>query len=138
VFIASGAEPNILPRLLAGTGTGTFFVPSGLPLHARKRWLAYFQRPAATIFVNACAVPVLREQGRSLLAVGVTHATGGFAAGDVVNIAGPDGQFIARGQAAFASADIPAIAGKKGDAVAGLFPGRKRLEVVHRDNLVLL
>jgi glutamate 5-kinase len=27
VFIASGAEPDILPRLFAGTGPGTFFAP---------------------------------------------------------------------------------------------------------------
>ncbi len=138
VFIASGAEPAILSRLLAGHGPGTFFVPSGLPLEARKRWLAYFQRPAATIFVNPCAVPVLREQGRSLLAIGVTHATGDFSAGDVVNIAGPEGTLIARGQAAFGSADLSAIAGKKGEAIAALFPGRKHLEVVHRNDLVLL
>src|SRR5688572_21140730 len=72
VFIANGAEPEILAKLLAGRGPGTFFVPSGIPLEARKRWLAYFQRPAGTILINACAVPVLREQGRSLLAVGVT------------------------------------------------------------------
>ena len=74
VFIASGAEPDIITRLIAGNGPGTFFVPSGLPLESRKRWLAYFQRPSGTIHVNACAVPVLREQGRSLLAVGVTGA----------------------------------------------------------------
>jgi glutamate 5-kinase len=29
VFIASGAEPDIVPRLFAGTGPGTFFVPHG-------------------------------------------------------------------------------------------------------------
>lgn len=29
VFIAAGAEPDILPRLLAGDGPGTFFVPNG-------------------------------------------------------------------------------------------------------------
>src|ERR1019366_785369 len=84
VFIASGAEPEILARLFSGRGPGTFFVPNGLPLEARKRWLAYFQRPAGTIAVNACAVPVLREEGRSLLAVGVTGADGDFAAGDIV------------------------------------------------------
>src|SRR5690606_24019353 len=37
VFIASGAEPDIIARLLGGTGPGTFFVPSGLPLDAKKR-----------------------------------------------------------------------------------------------------
>jgi glutamate 5-kinase len=30
------------------------------------------------------------------------------------------------------------IAGKKGDELHALFPGRKHLEVVHRDDLVLL
>jgi glutamate 5-kinase len=138
VFIASGAEPDIITHLLAGTGPGTFFVPSGLPLEARKRWLAYFQRPSGTIRINACAVPVLREEGRSLLAVGVTGATGEFEAGDVVDIAGPDGAVIARGKAAFGSGDIPALAGKKGDQVRALHPSRKKIEVVHRNDLALL
>ncbi len=138
VFIASGSEPNILDRLFAGRGPGTFFVPSGLPMESKKRWLAYFQRPAGTISVNACAVPVLREQGRSLLAVGVTGARGEFAAGDIVNIAGPDGLVFARGKSTFGSEEIPAIAEQQGDAVAALYPSRKRLEVVHRNDLVLL
>ncbi|HVU24590.1 MAG TPA: glutamate 5-kinase [Opitutus sp.] len=140
VFIASGAEPEILARLLAGRGPGTFFVPNGLPLEARKRWLAYFQRPAGTIFVNTCAVPVLREQGRSLLAVGVTRIAGEFAAGEVVNIAlDADGAApFARGKTAFASEEIPPLAGRHSDEVRALHPGRKRLEIVHRNDLVLL
>jgi glutamate 5-kinase len=138
VFIASGSEPDIVQRLLAGTGPGTFFVPSGLPMEARKRWLAYYQRPAGTIFVNECAVPVLREQGRSLLAIGVTGIKGEFAAGDIVNIAGPDKTTFARGKVAFGSDEIAAIAGQHGDAVAARYPSRKRLEVVHRNDLVLL
>jgi glutamate 5-kinase len=138
VFIASGAESAIIGRLLSGHGPGTFFVPSGLPMEARKQWLAYFQRPAGTVFVNACAVPVLREQGRSLLAVGVTGAAGDFSAGDVVNIAGPDQAIFARGKAAFGREEIPALAGKHGAELAALYPSRKRLEVVHRNDLVLL
>ncbi|MBL9199777.1 MAG: glutamate 5-kinase [Opitutaceae bacterium] len=138
VFIASGSEPRILEKLFAGRGPGTFFVPSGLPMESKKRWLAYFQRPAGTITVNARAVPVLREQGRSLLAVGVTGAQGEFGAGDIVNIAGPDGAVFARGKTAYASEEIPAIAEQQGPAVAALYPNRKRLEVVHRNDLVLL
>jgi glutamate 5-kinase len=138
VFIASGREPGILAKLFSGRGPGTFFVPSGLPLDARKRWLAYFQRPAGTIFVNTCAVPVLRDQGRSLLAVGVTGARGDFAAGEIVNIAGPDATVFARGKSAFSSDEISALAGRHGNEMAALFPHRKRLEVVHRNDLVLL
>jgi glutamate 5-kinase len=83
-------------------------------------------------------VPVLREQGRSLLAVGVTGAKGEFAAGDIVNIAGPDQSTFARGKVAFGSEEIAALAGKHGGEVADMFPNRKRLEVVHRNDLVLL
>ncbi len=138
VFIASGAEPDILARLLSGGGPGTFFVPSGLPLESKKRWIAYFQRPRGTIVINACAVPVLLEQGRSLLAIGVTGARGAFAAGDVVDIAGPDGKVLARGVTAFADSEIATIAGKSSDDLRPLYPQRKRLEVVHRNDLVLL
>jgi glutamate 5-kinase len=138
VFIASGAEPDIIPRLLSGNGPGTFFVPSGLPLEARKRWLAYFQRPSGAITVNAFAVSALKEQGRSLLAVGVTGSRGDFAAGDIVDIAGPDGSVFARGKSAFGSGEIPALAGLKGDQVSALHPGRRRIEIVHRNDLALL
>ena len=84
------------------------------------------------------AIPVLREQGRSLLAVGVTGASGEFAAGDIVNIAGPDGAVFARGKAGYGSDEIPAIAGLHGTDLMTRFPARKRLEVVHRNDLVLL
>jgi glutamate 5-kinase len=139
VFIASGSEPEILAKLFSGRGPGTFFVPSGLPMDEKKRWLAYFQRPAGTIFVNECAVPVLREQGRSLLAVGVTGARGEFASGEIVNIADPEKNVFARGKINYGSEEIPLIAGKHGDEMTALFPKRgKRLEVVHRNDLVLL
>lgn len=138
VFIASGAEPDIIPRLLRGEGPGTFFAPSGLPMEAKKRWLAFFQRPSGTIYVNANAVPILREQGRSLLAVGVTHAFGEFSAGDIVNVAGPDGTIIARGKTAYSHDEIPSIAGLKSDAVAARLPHRKSRELIHRNDLALL
>ena len=138
VFIASGAEPDIIARLLGGTGPGTFFVPSGIPLDAKKRWLAYFQRPQGGIRINACAVPVLRDKGGSLLAIGVTGVNGHFSEGDIVNILDPEGKILARGVAAFDSHEVKDIAGKASDELKPLYPGRKRLEVVHRDNLVLL
>jgi glutamate 5-kinase len=138
VYIASGAEDKVLQRIFAGTGPGTFFVPSGLPMESKKLWLAYFQRPTGSICVNTCAVPVLRDEGRILLAIGVTGAKGEFTNGDVVNITGPDGVVFARGKVSFASDEIPAIAGKASEQLRPLFPSRKHLEVVHRNDLVLL
>lgn len=138
VFIASGAEENIVPRLLAGHAPGTFFVPSGLKMEARKRWLAHFQRPKGTLTVDANAARALCKEGRSLLAVGVTGYEGRFAAGEVVNIAGPDGVVVARGKCAFASEEIASIAGQRSETVAELYPGHKRHEVVHRNDLVVV
>lgn len=138
VFIASGAEPDVIARLLTGEGPGTFFAPSGLPLEAKKRWIAYFHRPTGTIFVNESAVPVLREKGSSLLAVGVTHTEGEFHQDDVVNISAPNGTIIARGKAAFTQAQINSLAGKKSVEMRTLFPLRKHLEIIHRNDLALL
>ena len=138
VFIASGAEENVLTRIFSGHNSGTFFVPSGLPLEARKRWLAYFQRPEGRIAINERAVPALLTQGRSLLAVGVTGSRGPFSPGDIVDIAGPDGLVVARGKVQFGNEDIPRIAGLNTEALKSLYPQRHRLEVVHRNDLVLL
>jgi glutamate 5-kinase len=138
VSIASGAEPRILARLFAGDNPGTTFVPSGVPLESRKRWIAHYQRPTGSILVNANAVPFLRDQGRSLLAIGVTGARGRFEAGEIVNIVAPDDTVIARGETTFAAADITRIAGLSSEKLKPLYPARKHLEVVHRDDLVLL
>jgi glutamate 5-kinase len=138
VFIASGAEPAILTKIFSGHSPGTFFVPSGLPMESKKRWLAYFQRPEGTIQVNERAVPVLREQGRSLLAIGVTGVRGAFDAGDIVDIVDPEGRVFARGMAAFGDSEVKSAAGKSSEQLKPLFPGRKRLEVVHRNDLVVL
>ena len=56
----------------------------------------------------------------------------------MVDIAGPDGAVIARGKTAFASGEIAGLAGKKGDQVRALHPSRKKIEVVHRNDLALL
>lgn len=138
VFIANGAEENVIPRIFSGQNPGTFFVPSGLPLVARKRWLAYFQRPAGSVTINTQAVPALRNEGASLLAVGVIAGNGEFATGDIINICDPQGDVIARGKSTFRAQDIPRIAGLNTGALKKLFPQRRRLEVVHRNDLVLL
>ena len=138
VIIASGAEASILPKLLAGDGVGTFFVPEKIPLDARRRWLAWFQHPAGSARVDAGTERALREKGSSLLAKGVTAIEGDFASGDVIAIVSPEGKAIARGIAQFSAAESRSIAGQASAEIAKKFPGRKRLELVHRDSLVVL
>jgi glutamate 5-kinase len=118
-------------KLATRAGCGVF-------IEARKRWLAYFQRPTGTITVNGPAVPVLRDEGRSLLAVGVTGVSGHFKSGDIVNVAGPDGVVFARGKTPYGSDEVAALAGLRSEDVRQRHPSRQRHEVVHRNDLVLL
>jgi glutamate 5-kinase len=67
----------------------------------------------------------LCENGKSLLPPGISRCEGQFEAGEVVRICDLEGTEFARGIAAFSSARINAR-------------DLKRVEVVHRDNLVIL
>ena len=125
LVIASGKKKHALARIISGEDEGTLFVPQTGRLQGRKRWIAFFHHPKGALFVDEGARKALRESGKSLLPPGVSRCEGDFAAGDVVRICDLNGTEFARGIAGFDSTEIK---------------GRKlqRVEVVHRDNLVIL
>jgi glutamate 5-kinase len=138
VFIASGAEPDVVQKIFSGHNPGTFFVPSGVPLESRKRWLAFFESPRGTITVDAGACEALVQQGRSLLAKGIVAVQGQFGAGEIINITGPSQETVARGVVQFSSQELTQILHKDIAEIRTLFPSRKRHEVVHRNSMVML
>jgi glutamate 5-kinase len=125
LVIASGKKKQSLARVLAGEEEGTLFVPQPTRLQGRKRWIAFFHHPKGTLLVDHGARKALRESGRSLLPPGIVRCEGEFEAGEVVRICDLDGTEFARGIAGFNAAEINARQ-------------LKRVEVVHRDNLVIL
>jgi glutamate 5-kinase len=125
LVIASGRKFDALERILAGADEGTLFLPNSGKLPSRKRWIAFYHRPAGSVVIDAGARRALCEQGRSLLAPGITQIEGEFSPGDVVSIVDLDGGEVARGLTRVASTALPGNP-------AG------RLEVVHRDDLVIL
>ncbi len=125
LVIASGRKKTVLADVLAGKDEGTLFVPKPTKLKGRKRWIAFFHHPKGTLTVDAGAKKALREKGTSLLPPGIVRCDGNFVAGDVVRLCDADGTEFARGLCAFDAAAI-----KNGQL--------KRVEVVHRDNLVIL
>lgn len=137
-YIASGSEENIILRILDGEPVGTRFKPASEPMGSKKRWLAYFQRASGSIAIDDGASEAILHRGRSLLAAGITGFEGLFHTGDVVDIVNAKGETIARGETAFSSAEITTIATKTAAELNTLYPDRRRLEVVHRDALVLL
>ena len=125
LVIASGKKKGVLARVISGNEEGTLFVPRPAKLQGRKRWIAFFHYPQGALFVDVGAKKALREGGKSLLPPGVARCEGDFDAGEVVRICDLDGTEFARGIAKFGAADVR---------------GRKlaRVEVVHRDDLVIL
>lgn len=101
------------------------FVPQPNRLAGRKRWIAFFHHPKGALYVDDGAKVALREKGKSLLPPGVARCEGEFAAGDVVRICDLNGTEFAR---AICDYDSTAIRAKQ----------LPRVEVVHRDNLVIL
>jgi glutamate 5-kinase len=123
---------------LSGEDTGTLFHATGRRQRTRLLWLAHATEPAGSVAIDAGAVRALTERGASLLAAGVTGVTGGFHAGDPVDLVGPDGVAVARGLVSYDAAEIPQLVGRSSrELEADLGPAYAR-EVVHRDDLVLL
>jgi glutamate 5-kinase len=68
----------------------------------------------------------------------VVRVHGQFAAGDPVDVAGPDGRVVARGLVNYDSGELPDLAGRSTRALARELGAAYEREVVHRDDLVLL
>lgn len=137
-LIVGGREADILPRALAGEAVGTLLLAKEPPMTARKKWLAGQLRLRGSVRVDAGAARVLRQQGRSLLAVGVTGVSGRFERGDLVSCIDPEGREVARGLVNYRAEEVLKIAGKSSAEIAGVLGYLAEPELIHRDNMVLL
>jgi glutamate 5-kinase len=135
--IAWGREPDVLLRLADGESIGTSLVAQTPKLAARKQWMADHLQLRGAVTVDLGAVTKLRDEGKSLLPIGVTGVEGEFARGDVIAVRGPDGVELARGLANYSSAETRLIARKPSSAIEGTLGYAAGPELIHRDNLVL-
>ena len=87
--------------------------------------------------LDAGAVKVLTQQGRSLLAVGVRQVVGTFTRGDLVSCVNADGLEIARGLVNYNANEAVRILGQGTESIAGILGYREDDELIHRDNLVI-
>jgi glutamate 5-kinase len=143
--IATGAGiPVVLtaadqaPAALAGENVGTLFHATGRRRPTRLLWLAHATEPKGTLALDPGAVRAVVERRASLLAAGLTGATGQFVAGDPVDLCGPDGVPVARGLVNFDADEVPSLLGKSSHELKRDLGAAYEREVVHRDDLVLL
>lgn len=138
VAITDGREPGCVNQLLKPEFSGTVFIPRKGGLRSRQRWLAFFDRAQGTLIIDEGAGKALLRNGKSLLAKGIQSVEGSFGSNSLVEIKSGKGEVLARGLTRFSSEECQRIAGLASEAIALLFPQKRRFEVVHRDDLVIL
>ncbi|WP_430419889.1 glutamate 5-kinase [Methylibium petroleiphilum] len=135
--IAWGREPDVLLRLAAGEAIGTLLVARTAKLAARKQWMADHLQLRGAVVVDDGAVGKLRDEGKSLLPIGMLEVQGEFVRGDVIAVRNSDGVEVARGLANYASSEARLIARKPSSQIEGLLGYSNEPEMIHRTNLVL-
>jgi glutamate 5-kinase len=136
-IIVGGRNANILHQVAAGDEVGTLLSAGQKPLAARKQWLAGHLQVKGQLVLDAGAVKVLTQQGRSLLAVGVRQVVGTFTRGDLVSCVNADGVEIARGLVNYNANEAALIQGQSTESIAGILGYLEDDELIHRDNLVV-
>jgi glutamate 5-kinase len=136
--IAWGREDQVLVRLAEGEAIGTQLTAQTAQLTARKQWMADHLKTAGQVTLDAGAVQKLLEEGKSLLPIGVTDVGGDFGRGDVITCVDATGKPIARGMSNYASAEVKRIMRKPSSEIAAILGYVEEVELIHRDNLVLL
>ena len=135
--IAWGREPDVLVRLVDGQALGTLLVAPTQKKQARKQWMADHLQLRGAVTVDAGAAAKLREEGKSLLPIGMTAVEGDFSRGDVIAVRDEAGSEIARGLANYAAAEARLLCRKPSSEFEKLLGYTAETEMVHRDNLVL-
>lgn len=136
--IAWGREPDVLVRLSRGESIGTLLVAQTQKKQARKQWMADHLQLRGAILVDDGAAAKVRDEGKSLLPIGMTAVEGEFSRGDVIAIRDSRGAEIARGLANYASAEARLLCRRPSAEIEKLLGYVAESEMVHRDNLVLV
>jgi len=133
--ICDGTQPGTLAAATAGDAVGTRFAAHPERTPSFKLWLRYAKPSHGRVAIDAGAARVLREQGSSLLPVGITGVEGDFAAGDAIEVV-CDGEVVGKGISNYSATELQRIRGMRSSEVRERLPNATE-EAVHRDRFVL-
>ncbi len=137
-LIASGHQKNVLIRLNQGETIGTRFLAKIPVLAARKQWLADYLQVRGRVQLDRGAANALINDGKSLLAIGVTHVEGDFERGETVACLNEEGKEIARGLINYSAVETQRILKTATHEIENILGYVAEPELIHRNNLVLL
>ncbi len=136
--IAWGREPDALLRMARGELIGTMLIAPTQKKQARKQWMADHLQLRGAVTVDAGAAAKVRDEGKSLLPIGMTGVDGDFARGEVIAIRDVQGTEIARGLANYSSPEARLLCRKASAEFEAILGYAAEPEMVHRDNLVVM
>lgn len=136
--IANGRLPNVLQGIRSGESLGSLLIADQKRIRSRKQWLANQLHLKGSVTLDAGAVRVLQESGKSLLPVGVKMVSGSFERGELVSCVNEAGEEVARGLVNYSASEAAKIAGQNSQDIAAILGYAGDFELMHRDNLVLI
>lgn len=136
--IASGRQSDVVTRVISGEQLGTLLKPEGSGVTARKRWLLGQVQVRGTLVLDDGAVARLRQEGSSLLPVGVKEVRGDFNRGDIVLCVNTNEEPVAKGIVNYGSQDSQRILGMPSRAIEPILGFSHSPDLIHRDNLVVV
>ena len=137
MIVARGSTENVLLKLFAGQDLGTYFVAKEGRMASRKCWIAHTLAPKGSIVIDEGAVRAVKQNGKSLLPIGVVAVEGNFEEGAAVDFKTFDNEVIGVGLVNYSSSDINLIKGLKTSQIMACLGGKHYDEIIHRNNLVL-
>ena len=137
VVIAGVKQPDVLLKLVAGTGDGTRIRALGSRLESRKRWLLSGPQSQGRIELDHGACEAVRVNKKSLLAKGIVRSDGEFERGDAVRMVDPLGHPVGVGLVRYHSAELQKILGRHSEEIQSLLGYSVGGVVIHRDELIV-
>ncbi|MEJ5919345.1 MULTISPECIES: glutamate 5-kinase [unclassified Corynebacterium] len=120
-----------IDRALDAADVGTAFAAKENRLSSWKFWALYAADAHGVLRIDEGAVTAVTEWRKSLLPVGITSIDGDFSAGDIVEIVGPNGESVGRGEVNYDASELEQMIGFP---TASLPDGMQK-PVVHADYL---
>ncbi len=136
MFIGNGKKNNPINNMIKNK-IYTHFIPKISSLDARKKWIISSLNSSGKIYIDQGAAQAL-EQGKSLLAAGITKIVGIFEKGENILIVDQNDKGLARGLSSFTSSEINKIKGKQSKEIENILGYLSKTEIVHKDDMVKL
>mgnify|MGYP001248851537 CR=1 FL=1 len=136
MFLANGKEDNPIKNMIKNK-IYTHFIPKISSLDAKKKWIIGSLNSSGIIYIDQGASRALNN-GKSLLAAGITKIKGSFSKGGNVLVVDQNEKHLARGLASFNSEEINRIKGKQSKEIEKILGYLSKSEIIHKDDMVML